>query len=95
LRVTESDRITTMAAGLAALGAEVETAQDGLRVRGGRLSPGTVDSRGDHRVAMSFAIAAARAGGPVRILDVAGVGTSFPGFAQAAGCIGLAQFEEI
>lgn len=95
LRVKESDRIATMAAGLAALGAEVETAQDGLRVRGGRLSPGTVDSRGDHRVAMSFAIAAARAGGPVRILDVAGVGTSFPGFAQAAGCIGLAQFEEI
>jgi 3-phosphoshikimate 1-carboxyvinyltransferase len=84
-----------MAAGLAALGTEVETSPDGLRIRGGRLSPGTVDSRGDHRVAMSFAIAAARAGGPVHILDVASVETSFPGFAQAAGRIGLAQLEEI
>lgn len=95
LRVKESDRIATMAAGLVALGAEVETAPDGLRIRGGGLLPGTVDSRGDHRVAMSFAVAAARAGGPVRILDVASVETSFPGFAQAAGRIGLAQFEEI
>lgn len=95
LRVKESDRIATMAGGLAALGAEVETVPDGLWIRGGNLSPGTVDSCGDHRVAMSFAIAAARAGGPVRILDVASVETSFPGFAQVAGCIGLELFEEI
>lgn len=94
LRVKETDRIATMAAGLAALGAQVEVAPDGLRIRGGGLSPGTVDSRGDHRVAMSFAIAALRAGGPVRILDVANVETSFPGFARAAGGVGLDVLEE-
>lgn len=95
LRVKESDRIATMAAGLAALGAQVEVAPDGLRIRGGRLSGGVVDSRGDHRVAMSFAVAAMRADGPVRILDVANVETSFPGFAQVAQSMGMGVSEEV
>ena len=94
LRLKESDRIAAMAEGLAALGVHVEPAPDGLRIRGGRLGQGTVDSRGDHRVAMSFAVAALRAGGPVRILDVANVETSFPGFAGAGGSIGLELAEE-
>ncbi len=94
LRVKETDRIAAMADGLAALGVRVDTAPDGLRIRGGGLSRGTVNSRGDHRVAMSFAIAALRADGPLRILDVANVETSFPGFAQAAGSIGLGLVEE-
>ena len=89
LRVKESDRIQVMADGLAALGVEVEAFPDGLRIRGGGLTGGTVDSHGDHRVAMSFAMAALRASGPVQIRDCANVGTSFPGFAELARRLGL------
>ena len=94
LRVKESDRIGVMAEGLAALGADVEPMADGMVVRGGGLRGGTVDSHGDHRIAMSFAVAAARAEGPVRILDVANVATSFPGFPGVAREAGLDLGEE-
>ena len=94
LRVKESDRIGVMAEGLAALGADVSPTEDGMRVRGGRLRGGTVDSHGDHRIAMSFAVAASRADGPVRILDVANVATSFPGFPAIARAAGLDLEEE-
>ncbi|MBM4220664.1 MAG: 3-phosphoshikimate 1-carboxyvinyltransferase, partial [Gammaproteobacteria bacterium] len=90
LRHKESDRISVMVNGLRALGIEVEELPDGARIRGGALSGGTIDSCGDHRVAMSFAIGAARAAGPVRILDTANVATSFPGFVQQAAAVGLA-----
>lgn len=80
LRVKESDRIATMAAGLRALGIRVDEAPDGATIHGGRLHGGAVDSHGDHRVAMAFAIAAQCAAGEVRIGDVANVATSFPGF---------------
>ena len=87
LRVKESDRIATMATGLRALGIRVEEAPDGATVHGGRLRGGGVDSQGDHRIAMAFAVAAQRADGEVRIQDVANVATSFPGFLEvAAGC---------
>jgi 3-phosphoshikimate 1-carboxyvinyltransferase len=89
LRVKESDRIAVMARGLEAVGVRVTELPDGMVVEGGTLRGGTVDSEGDHRVAMSFAMAAARANEPVRILDVANVATSFPGFEQAAGSLGL------
>ena len=89
LRVKESDRIQVMADGLATLGVEVETFPDGLRIRGGRLGGGEVDSHGDHRVAMSFAMAALRAESPITIRDCANVGTSFPGFAELARRAGL------
>lgn len=89
LRVKESDRIGVMAEGLAALGASVEALPDGMHIRGGGLSGGTVDSHGDHRIAMAFAVAAACAEAPVRILDVANVATSFPGFLAVAGQSGL------
>lgn len=89
LRVKESDRIAAMAEGLAALGADVEALADGMRIRGGRLSGGRVASHGDHRVAMSFAVAAARADGEVRIDDVANVATSFPAFLGVASAAGL------
>lgn len=88
LRVKESDRIATMAAGLRTLGILVEEAPDGAIIEGGQLQGGTVDSHGDHRIAMSFAVAAQLARGEVRIADTANVATSFPGFvalAQAAG----------
>jgi 3-phosphoshikimate 1-carboxyvinyltransferase len=89
LRVKESDRIGVMAEGLATLGIEVAPTPDGMLVRGGRLRAGSVDSHGDHRIAMSFAVAAACADGPVRILDVANVATSFPGFVAIAREAGL------
>ena len=89
LRVKESDRIQAMCDGLNALGVTAEGRPDGARIVGGRLWGGTVDSRGDHRVAMSFAIAGLRAEQPIRILDCANVNTSFPGFAVLAAGAGL------
>jgi len=80
LRVKESDRIATMATALRTLGINVEELEDGAVVHGGRFGSGSVDSRGDHRVAMSLAVAATVAEGPVTINDVAAVNTSFPGF---------------
>jgi 3-phosphoshikimate 1-carboxyvinyltransferase len=80
LRVKESDRIATMATGLRALGIDVRELPDGAVIHGGRLRGGTVDSHGDHRIAMAFAVAAQLADGEVRIADVANVATSFPGF---------------
>lgn len=93
LRVKESDRIQVMADGLAALGATVEVLPDGMRIQGGALQGGTIDSRGDHRIAMSFAIAGLRATGPILALDCANVNTSFPGFARLASNAGLAITE--
>lgn len=89
LRVKESDRIAAMATGLRTLGVAVEEAPDGLVIHGGtHLGGGTIESHGDHRIAMAFAVAAQMASGEVRIRDVANVATSFPGFdelAQRAG----------
>jgi len=90
LRVKESDRIAVMADGLTALGVANEVRPDGLRILGGPVSGGTIDSRGDHRVAMAFAVASLRARGPIEILDTANVATSFPGFAGLARSAGLA-----
>ena len=89
LRHKETDRIRVMADGLRALGIDVEELPDGARIRGGRFRSGIVDSGGDHRVAMSFAVGAARAEGPVTVLDTANVATSYPGFAAQARAIGL------
>ena len=94
LRVKESDRIAVMATGLHALGIDAEPRPDGLRIVGGRLGGGTVDSHGDHRIAMAFAIAALKAHAPIEIRDVANVATSFPGFPALARRAGLA-IEEI
>jgi len=60
-----------------------------LRIEGGPIGGGVVDSHGDHRVAMSFAMASLRASAPIEILDVANVATSFPGFADLARSAGL------
>jgi 3-phosphoshikimate 1-carboxyvinyltransferase len=89
LRVKESDRIQTMVDGLTTLGIEAMATPDGARIRGGQLQGGEIDSHGDHRVAMSFAMAALRAKAPIRILDCANVNTSFPGFARLAAATGL------
>lgn len=81
LRAKESDRIHAVATNLHALGAQVEEYPDGLAVPGRqKLSGGEVDSFGDHRIAMAFAVAGLFAEGPVTIKDPACVGISFPGF---------------
>ena len=89
LRVKESDRIATMAAGLRELGISIEETPDGAVIEGGRLRGGVVESHGDHRIAMSFAVAAQLAAGDVRINDVANVATSFPGFVRLAHAAGM------
>jgi 3-phosphoshikimate 1-carboxyvinyltransferase len=88
LRVKESDRIGAMASGLRCLGIEVEETPDGAVVHGGKLSGGIIDSFEDHRVAMSFAVAATAATDPVTIRDIDPVDTSFPGFADCLRAVG-------
>jgi 3-phosphoshikimate 1-carboxyvinyltransferase len=89
LRVKESDRIAVMAQGLKALGVEAHESPDGIVIRGGRLRGGAIDSHGDHRIAMSFAVAAATAAGTITVRDCKNVDTSFPGFAGLARRAGL------
>ncbi len=89
LRVKESDRIATMATGLRTLGIVIEETPDGAVIEGGRFGSGSIESHDDHRIAMSFAVAAQMAEGEVRINDIATVATSFPGFTQLATGAGM------
>jgi len=84
LRVKESDRVEALARELGRLGARIEPRPDGMVIAGGRpLRGGHVTSGGDHRIAMSLAVAGLCAAGPVSIEDPANIETSFPGFAEA------------
>ncbi len=89
LRVKESDRIQVMADGLQVLGIDARPTPDGIVIKGGRITGGRVVSHGDHRIAMAFAIAALKAEDTIAIEDCANVNTSFPGFSQLAGRLGL------
>ncbi len=89
LRVKESDRIAAMAAGLRALGIDVEESDDGAVVHGGRFRGGIVESRGDHRIAMALTVAATVAAAPVTVRDVDAVDTSFPGFPDCLRSLGV------
>ena len=89
LRVKESDRIAAMATGLRALGVDVDESEDGAVIHGGRFSGGDVQSFGDHRIAMSLAVAGTVASDTVRIKDVAAVDTSFPGFCDCMSALGI------
>ena len=81
LRVKETDRIAAMCDTLGKLGAQIEPLADGLRITGGKsLSGGTVNSFGDHRIAMSLAVAALRTEAEVLIEDTGCTATSFPNF---------------
>ena len=81
LRAKESDRIRAVAANLRTLGAEVDEYPDGLWVPGNQtLRGGEIDSFGDHRIAMAFAVAGLFSEGPVTIKDPSCVGISFPSF---------------
>ncbi|MDX1712357.1 MAG: 3-phosphoshikimate 1-carboxyvinyltransferase, partial [Halomonas venusta] len=95
LRVKESDRIQAMADGLAILGVEHTVVEDGIDIVGNAddsvasYGGGRIDSLGDHRIAMAFAIAALRASDEIIIDDCANVATSFPDFVTLAQRIGM------
>ena len=96
LRVKESDRLAVMSDGLRSLGIEHALSEDGIDIAGSQgegdiFEGGEIDSHGDHRIAMSFAIASLRAAAPIRIRDVANVATSFPSFSALAAEVGLHQ----
>ncbi|MAF27233.1 MAG: 3-phosphoshikimate 1-carboxyvinyltransferase [Gemmatimonadetes bacterium] len=80
LRVKESDRLAGLAEGLGRLGARVTERPAGLIIEGGELHGGTVDSHGDHRLAMAFRVASLLARGRVRILGSSCIRVSDPGF---------------
>lgn len=80
LRIKESDRLHALAHNLTALGIRADELPDGLIIHGGRPKGGQIDSFGDHRIAMAFAIAAAGASGPVVIRGAECVDKSYPKF---------------
>ncbi len=92
LRVKESDRIKVMADGLENCGIETNVKADGIVIQGSEgkgLTGGMVDSHGDHRIAMAFAIAGLRASGEITINDCSNVNTSFPDFVALSSQVGL------
>ena len=80
LRVKESDRISALASGFRALGADVLEYPDGFRIEARPLRGATVDAAGDHRLAMAFAVAACGASTPTTITGAAAVAVSYPRF---------------
>ncbi len=90
LRVKESDRIQVMADGLTVLGVETTVTPDGIVIDGGQtMAGGTVNSHGDHRIAMAFSVASLCASGSIEVTDCANVATSFPGFVELAKWTGI------
>ncbi|UZJ45259.1 bifunctional prephenate dehydrogenase/3-phosphoshikimate 1-carboxyvinyltransferase [Marinimicrobium sp. C6131] len=89
LRVKESDRIQAMADGLTTFGIDARPTPDGIVIRGGTMGGGEVETHHDHRIAMSFAIAALRATQPIRVKDATNVATSFPTFVELAKQTGI------
>jgi len=88
LRHKESDRIAQQCTELRKLGVTVTETGDGFTILGGRLRGGTVDAHGDHRIAMSMAIAGLAAGEPVMVQGAEIADESFPGFAAVLQSIG-------
>jgi 3-phosphoshikimate 1-carboxyvinyltransferase len=95
LRVKESDRIRVMADGLQALGVDAQPTADGMVIKGGDIGGGTVETHDDHRIAMSFTVAALRSSTPIIINNCAHVATSFPGFVGLAKESGISIEEQI
>ncbi len=92
LRVKESDRLAAMAAGMDAIGIESEMYHDGIRISGNPaavFNTAEIDSQGDHRIAMAFAVASLRSAAPLVIRDCANVATSFPNFVELSARLGL------
>jgi len=89
LRVKESDRIQVMADGLVTLGVNAQATPDGIIIDGGPIGGGRVNSHHDHRIAMSFSVAALRASDTIHIEDCDNVATSFPNFVELATQVGM------
>ncbi|MBE0513832.1 3-phosphoshikimate 1-carboxyvinyltransferase [Sulfurimonas sp.] len=90
LRVKESDRISTVVNGLRACGIEVDEVHDGYSVKGGELKASTIESHGDHRIAMSFIIAGMKCG--MHVTDLECINTSFPNFFEIVQKITKVEF---
>lgn len=88
LRVKESDRLAVMAAGLQKLGVRLKEYPDGIDIEGGKVSGGRVESAGDHRCAMSFAVLGLVASEPVHIEGAEYIATSYPGFTHDMNGLG-------
>lgn len=96
LRVKESDRISEVVVRLRAMGADVAETPDGMIIRGGAALRGaSVDSHGDHRIAMAFAVAGLFAEGATEICDTACIATSYPGFQSTLAAISAAASASI
>jgi 3-phosphoshikimate 1-carboxyvinyltransferase len=91
-RVKESDRISTILEGLNRCGIETKEFNDGYEIVGGELKSATINSYGDHRVAMSFAIAGILSG--IKIEDIECINTSFPNFFDILSKITNIEFED-
>jgi cyclohexadieny/prephenate dehydrogenase / 3-phosphoshikimate 1-carboxyvinyltransferase len=78
-----------MADGLVTLGVKADATADGIVIEGGTIGAGEVESHGDHRIAMSFAVAGLRASGDIVINNCANVATSFPTFIELAQQSGI------
>jgi 3-phosphoshikimate 1-carboxyvinyltransferase len=90
LRVKESDRISSVVENLKKCGLKVDEFEDGYEVTGGKFQTATVDSYGDHRVAMSFAIAGLIT--PIQVRDTKCIQTSFPNFIELLSFIGNVSY---
>ena len=96
LRVKETDRISAVATNLRAFGVEVEEAPDGMTIHGGaRLRGATVESFGDHRIAMAFAIAGLHADGETIIENTDCIATSYPDFEKHLADVQAQAVQEI
>lgn len=89
LRVKESDRIAVMVEGLREMGINIEDSEHSTEIYGGELAGGKVDSYGDHRIAMSFAVAGTVAKSTLRVGNIDTVDTSFPNFSDVMGYLGV------
>jgi len=89
LRVKESDRIAAMAEGLTAIGVDAIPTEDGMIVNGSQITGGTVETHFDHRIAMSFCVAALRSSAPILVKDTQHIETSFPGFFDLLETLGM------
>src|SRR5690606_11332073 len=91
LRIKESDRIAAVVENLKRMGAEVEEFPDGLRVGKSKLKAATIDSFGDHRIAMAFAVAGLFAEGETEIIDAECAAVSFPSFYDALASVAKSE----
>ena len=89
LRVKESDRIHSMSVGLQNVGIDAAEKHGGIIIRGGEITGGEIDSAGDHRIAMAFAIASIASTATITVKNIDNVATSFPDFVGCASRLGL------